>query len=293
MSKEPHLGRSRIALSSKPLNEGRIPTLCFDKLFRKALVRRPKSDEIANGEPATARLSAFGSLEGTELAGLAQLAGPPREFDRGDTVWQEDARLPSLFVLLEGWMVSRMSSGGRRDLTLKVHLPGDVLGLPSLAFATAAETTVAITPVKLCPLSMHSFGHLFETHPRVAAMMFLVSQQERVDLLDRLVAAQTASVVQRVAAFVCRLLDRVKRSYPDTADAFFLPMTRQHVADIVGTSLPQLTNALKELRAENILGWTNQLLTVVDIDALRAKAELPSRQLAANAHWLPPSSDES
>lgn len=240
-----------------------------------------------DGEPATARLSAFGSLEGTELAGLAQLAGPIRKLDRGQLLWRAGKRLPALFVLLDGWMVSSVSASNGRDVAVKVHLPGDVLGLPSLAFSQAAETTAALTSVEVRPLGLHSFGHLFEAHPRVAAMMFLVSQQERMLLMDRLVAAHTAAPRQRLAAFLWRLLERVQRSYPGTGDSFLMPLQAGHVADLIGVSASQLTDAVKQLRLNDVAGWTKGRVTILDVEALRAEAGLPARQLASDAHWLP------
>ncbi len=241
----------------------------------------------ADRESATARLSAFGSLEGTELAGLAQIAGPVRLLDPGDILWDAGKRLPALFILLDGWMISTVGAGIGRGVTVKVHLPGDVLGLPSLAFSEAAETTVALTPAKVRPLGFHSFGHLFEAYPRVAAMMFLVSQQERMLLMDRLVAAHIAGAKQRLATFFWQMLERVQRSYPGTADSFFLPIERDHVADLIGVGPSQLAAAVKELRRADIVGWTGGWLTVLDAEALRTEAGLPARQLASDAHWLP------
>lgn len=246
----------------------------------------PTPHDIFDGEAATARLSAFGSLEGTELVALAQLAGEERVLDRQEVLWEEGKRLPALFVLLDGWMISSVASRDRA-LTIKVHLPGDLLGLPSLAYAKAVETAVALTPAKLRPLALHSFGQLFEAHPRVAAIMFLVSQQERMVLTDRLVAAHTAGVTQRLARFLYQLLERVRRSFPATGDSFFLPLERDHVAQLIGTGSAQLAKAIKELRTANIVGWTGRWLTVIDLDALRTEADLPARELAEGAHWLP------
>ena len=218
--------------------------------------------------------------------GLSQLAGEERLLDRTERLWEEGRKLPAIYVLLDGWMISQVS-GRDRVVTIKVHLPGDVLGLPSLAYATAAETAVALTAARLRPLALHSFGQLFEAHPRVAAIMFMVSQQERMVLTDRLVAEHTASVRQKLAQFLCRILERVRRSFPDTGNSFYLPLDRNHVADLVGAKSAQLAKAIKELRAANVVGWTSGLVTIVDLDALRTEANLPDRELDRGAHWLP------
>lgn len=242
----------------------------------------------AEGATATARLSAFGSLDPTELAGLTQFGGSEQILGLGETLWKEGDRLPGLFVLLDGWMVSTMSTSASDSVTVKIHLPGDILGLPGLAFVRSPQHATALTRVRLLPISLASFGRLFSSHPRVAAIMFLVSQQERLELMDKLAARATSDVTQRLAAFVNGLHARVKHSFSDTGDAFPLPLRRRHVADLIGATLPQLTGALKTMRAENVFGWSDRLLTIIDPVALDARAGLPSRRLAQDSFWLPP-----
>ncbi|RYD21106.1 MAG: Crp/Fnr family transcriptional regulator, partial [Lysobacteraceae bacterium] len=211
-------------------------------------------DAVEKGGTATARLSAFGSLDRTELAGLTQLGGLEQVLGTGETLWKEGDRLPGLFVLLDGWMVSTMNTGASDPVTVKVHLPGDILGLPGLAFVRSPQQATTLTRVRLLPISLASFGRLFSSHPRVAAIMFLVSQQERLELMDKLAARATSDVTQRLAAFVNGLHSRVKHSFPDTGDAFHLPLSRRHVADLIGATLPQLTGALKTQRTDNVFG---------------------------------------
>lgn len=239
------------------------------------------------GEPATSRLGAFGALVGEEMDGLTHLAGEERTLDRGATLWVQGKRLPNLFILLDGWMASVVATGDGREMTAKIHLPGDLLGLPSIAFATATETITALTPTTLRPLALHSFGHLFEAHPRVAAMMFLVSQQERATLMDRLTSCQRGQPVHRVAAFFCQLLTRIRWSHPETTDSFFMPLGRQQVADLVGIGPSGLAAALDHLRGKNVMGWTRRTVTIADERALAALARLPERELVLDPHWFP------
>lgn len=210
-----------------------------------------------------------------------------RAVDRGETLWRQGQRLPSLYILLDGWMASTIRGADGCDLTFKVHLPGDLLGLPSLAFSAATESVTAITGAQLRPIPLHSFGHLFEAYPRIAAMMFVVSQQERTLLMDRLAVSYTGIVVQRVAAFFHLLLERVRRSFPETTYAFSLPLDRQHVADLVGVKVAQLAAALKQLHADNVLGWTGRTVTIADEEALAVIAQMPRRELVQDAHWFP------
>lgn len=236
---------------------------------------------------ATARLNAFGALEASELADLRAAAGPERVLGAEDTLWREGDRLPGLSLLVEGWAASTMSFGDGRRQMLKIHLAGDVLGMPSLAMTAAAETLVALSPVRVRSLPLYSLGHLFESHPRLAAMLFLVSQEERVHLMDRLASVGRTGATQRLAAVIVHLRDRVERSFPDTGDSFRLPITLEDLADLVGLDTGRTRQALDALREENLAGWSGDRMTILDLDALRRLSDLPARQVVDDPAWLP------
>ena len=123
-------------------------------------------------------------------------------------------------------------------------------------------------------------------------MMFLVSQQERMNLTDRLVLNASKNIEARLAALITQLRERVVRSYPDTGDAFHLPLTRRDLADLIGISVARLTNALMQLRTSEVLGWSHGLITIIDRGALEAIAKMPSRLIAQDALWFPTSGDD-
>lgn len=239
-----------------------------------------------DAEAAVSRLSAFGALDPGELAGLSEIAGPERVLSRGDILWREGDRLPGLFLLTDGWIASVREFENAR-LMIKAHMPGDLLGLPSLAFTRAGESAIALSEAIVRPLRLHSFGALFEAHPRVAAMTYMVSQQERMDLTDRMVRLQKGQPIARIAAMFAMLSERVSRAFPDGCEVQRLPLSNADLADLAGVSSAGLAAGLRTLREANILAWSRQRLTIFDAQALIALADLPHRKLAEDPHWMP------
>lgn len=241
----------------------------------------------ASDEPAVARLHAFGALGDSELAGLSEIAGPERALRRHDELWREGNRLPGLFLLVNGWMASIRDGGDGTRRLFKVHLAGDVLGLPSLAFEAAGETMSALTAATVRPLRLHSFGALFEAYPRLAAMTFMISQQERMELIDRLIDARRDDVTARIATTMILLSRRLEQLDPGSGGAYRLPLTNCDLADLVGISPSRLRSGIRVLRSANLLGWSGDRLTITDAEGLLRLADLPNRTIVEDSHWMP------
>ena len=237
----------------------------------------------------TVRLSAFGELTASELAALAGNGGAKREISKGETLWNEGDRLPGIYLLLDGWTASTISFGDGGRQFIKAHMPGDMLGFPDLALENAAETMTALTQASVIHLPLKSLRDLFENHPRIAAMLFLVSQEERVHLIDRLAAVARTSTIARVAAMIIQLHTRVLRSMPNAGDSFYLPLRQNDLADLVGVSTVHINRTLKQLDEMAILKWSRQRITIMNRDALQKCAGLPIRRLSHDQTWLPTS----
>ncbi|RZM33397.1 MAG: cyclic nucleotide-binding domain-containing protein, partial [Sphingomonas sp.] len=125
------------------------------------------------------RFTAFATLTLDDFTALAKLANGRRHFARGEFVCHEGDRPTGLFLLLKGWTASSMTFANGARILLKVHLPGDMLGMPSLALRESADTIVALTDVHIGVVSRDELGRLFEENARLAALLFLCSHETR------------------------------------------------------------------------------------------------------------------
>ncbi len=91
----------------------------------------------------------------------------------------------------------------------KVHIPGDILGAPSLASVSAVETLTAITDCTIKCIPLSRLGSIFAEYPRVGMSLFMSANKERIALMDLLAAVGRLSAIERLARFLMELHDRL------------------------------------------------------------------------------------
>ena len=246
-----------------------------------------RDDQAAIIASAVCRFTAFAPLSDEAMADLMALATGHREVGPGEYIAYEGEAPAGIFLLIAGWTASSIAfANGHRQL-VKVHLPGDLLGLPSIALSHAADSIVALTPAVIAPISHAALGRLFERSPRLAALLFMISQEERVMLMDRLASIGSTKAASRLAALLLQVHARVVRAQPGTGDAFDFPLLQSDVADMIGVTAVHLNRTAQALRAAKLLTWKRQRITIHDFPAMIRLAELPRRVVDSDPSWLP------
>ncbi len=134
---------------------------------------------------------------------------------------------------------------------------------------------------------MNSLGRLFEAAPRLGALLFLVSQEERVALMDRLASLGRSSALERLATLLLQIRDRVRRNDPAAPETFELPLKQTDLADLTGVTPAHLNRMLQELSEKDIAHWHRRTIEIIDLDTLRDLSGLPPRTISRDQSWLP------
>ncbi|HUD93361.1 cyclic nucleotide-binding domain-containing protein [Sphingobium sp.] len=110
------------------------------------------------------------TLQDVEIA--QNLAVSKRKVARGRVIRREGDEVSGVFFLMEGWVGSSiMLRNGRRQI-VKLHLPGDMLGFPSLALLASGESLEALTDTIVSFIPNTSLGRMFTESPRLAIGLF-------------------------------------------------------------------------------------------------------------------------
>lgn len=232
--------------------------------------------------------AAFGDLSEGETRALQRLAGASVRLSAGCDVRAEWGLRQGLFFLHEGWVLSSVDlpDGGRQ--ILKIHLPGDIMGAPGLAFDAPVETLATLTAAQVSPIPLPALGELFATAPRLGALLFLFAQEERVILMDRLTAVGRMDAEHSVAALLAHLHDRLTRHRPAAEVAVVrLPMTQLQIADALGLTSVHVSRVMRRLEKAGWVRRAGRMLELVDAARLREAVALPRRTLQRDPAWLP------
>lgn len=242
--------------------------------------------------PALVRLAAFADLSPQDLAALIPMAGKTREFKRGEQLLHEGDESRSLYLLLEGWTASTITLADGARQMLRVQLPGDMIGLPSLSVTQIPDTVTALTAVTASSVPLPALGQLFERSPRLGALLFLVSQHERVILMDHLTALGRVSAPGRLALLLLEFEGRVQSYATAAGDTIDLPLRQEDLADLIGTSHVHLSRIMAGFRRDGIISYNRRSITIRSKDELWKLAGLPKRVPSTDQDWLPRSKDD-
>ncbi len=238
------------------------------------------------------RFQEFGELTAAETAAVVALGDPPRHYARNQAIRREGEPVAEFFLLVSGWAISStlLPNGGRQ--ILKIHLPGDVLGSPSMCSDRAVESLTAATTASVSVVPLKRIGALMEAHPRVAGYFLLSVQRERVSLMDQLASMGRTPADARLAAFLLDLADRLAPTAAVEADGFDLCLTQEQVGDTLGLTPVHVNRMLRALVARNLIKRVGHRVAILDRAAMSMLAARPNRPLRTQLDWLPASRAE-
>ncbi|MFS0737697.1 Crp/Fnr family transcriptional regulator [Sphingomonas sp. 1P06PA] len=236
------------------------------------------------------RLSHYVALTAAENAALGRLEGQPRALKRGTILQQEHDRATDAYIVRQGWLHSYvLLDDGSRQI-LRLHLPGELAGASGVAFVKATESIAALTDVVICPFDKAALSRTFVDHPRLAALIYLISQAERVALTDRLASLGRTSAKARVAALLLDTLDRLRAMNPDLGPTIVFPLTQEEIGDATGLTAVHVNRMMRVLVEEGLIARSGTSLCLLDEQRLRRISNHVNRHADFDTSWLPPAS---
>jgi CRP/FNR family transcriptional regulator, anaerobic regulatory protein len=232
------------------------------------------------------RFCEFVTLSAAELGALAETTAGRREFRRRQPIALQGDPVCEVYLLRHGWVTSSIEVDFNRRQLVKIHLPGDIAGLPSIALPHAAETLLAVTPATVDVIPLERLGRLFERAPRLALTLFVHSQRDRIMLIDHLAAVGQTTAVQRVCALLLHVYRRLRLHGQCGEQLIEWPLSQEHMAQGLGLTAIHVNRTLRELRRKEIIGREGKSIRLLDIERLTELAALPDRAFVREPSWL-------
>ncbi|CAH0348738.1 MAG: Crp/Fnr family transcriptional regulator [Sphingobium sp.] len=233
------------------------------------------------------RLEKHIPLNEAERRALARLEESQRKVKRGVIIQRTNEPVNELFVLRHGRVMSYIILPDGSRQILRVYFPGDFIGSASTIYSKAPESLVALADSVLCPFDKAGLRVLLEEYPRVAALMFVLSQTERVALTDRLASLGRTSAKARVAAFLLDIVHRLRVMNDDVTDTFDLKLTQEEIGDAVGLTSVHVNRMVRQMEAEGLIARSDGLYTILDEKKLTEIGHYTDRYSDLNLDWLP------
>lgn len=172
---------------------------------------------------------------------------------------------------------------GTRQI-LRFHLPGDIVGLPLLAFAESPESVTAVTDARLAPIPRDRIAALLAQDSGLAVRMLALALAERVWLGNRLASIGRTSARTRIASLLCELFARVRQAHGSDADTIRIPLTQEEIGDATGLTAVHVNRMMRRLVGDGIIARNGNEVRVLDGNRLRSEANVLGRS-ATKLDW--------
>jgi CRP-like cAMP-binding protein len=191
-----------------------------------------------------------------------------REYEKGDTVFREAEPADRIYFVVEG-RVKIVKATGSRDLILEILDAGEPVGAVA-AFERRAfpATAIAMERSSLLSIPEREFFQLLETRPEMTRSL-LGGLTMRLMMMNKRLADMTGSVEVRAARLFLTLSERM--GVPRGEQAFIpLPLSRQELADLLGTTLETAIRLMSRWQKENVVLTERDGFLVAKAESLRA-----------------------
>jgi CRP-like cAMP-binding protein len=194
----------------------------------------------------------------------------PRRLEEGQHLFFESDPARFVYEIVSGVVrLTRLHKDGRRQV-IAFGFPGDLVGLPSNdrhSTECDAVTAAEIVAHRCDPLARPDRDPSLHSVIMAAALDEISMLQDHFLMLGRRLASE------KVAAFLCLLLDRIGEPL-GTYRLIRLPMNRSDIADYLGLTPETISRSITQFRGAKIIALEDaHTMIILDASRLRELAE--------------------
>jgi len=196
-----------------------------------------------------------------------------RQFRRGEYIFFEGDRPSSLYIVWEGKVKLVRHSSSGRDVVLAVvgtgRLLGDIALFQNCAYTSSAQ---ALDKTSILILRRDQVFQLMEKHPAISKGIIMDLSRRLHTVSDLVQSLAVDRVRQRIIRILLKLAKAAGKETPQGI-ILDIPLTRQDLADMTGTTVETAIRVMSELRKDHLVCTEQGRILICDIETLYMIAE--------------------
>lgn len=195
-----------------------------------------------------------------------------RDYQRGDYLWREGDASEWLTIVLKGQVkVVRHAEAG--DVILELFGEGEPVGAIAVYnYMPYPASAICLEPVTLLAIPRRDYFELLDRSPEFARAIIRELTRLTLALTRKLAELRGQKVDARIARLFLALAERMGRETPGGTE-IPLQLSRQEVADLVGTTVESAIRVLSRWGREHVLVTGEKHFVIPSRSRLEAIAE--------------------
>lgn len=210
------------------------------------------------------RAPLFRRLAAEDLERLARVA-LLRSWKKGETLFEEGDPSDNFLVVTSGRVkVFKVTPDGRH-LILEIFGPGDPVGAVAVYEERPYPATgIALEDAEAMAIPRRDFFALLDAHPTLVRGLLLAMTRRLVELTLRLAELTGGRVESRIARLFLKLAENLGAPAPEGGTFIPLPLSRQELADLIGTTIETCIRTMSRWGKEGIVETRSDGFTILD-----------------------------
>jgi CRP-like cAMP-binding protein len=194
-----------------------------------------------------------------------------RIIKKGDVIFKEGEHLNGVFCIKDGvCKVSKMSDNGRNQIISLIQ-KGNILGERSLISDEISNlTAIALSDMEVCFIPKEEIIRDLEKNPNFTLDLLKTMANSLKNADNLVVGMAQKSVKQRLAETLLLLQTKFDTN---NDGAINIQLSREDIANIIGTATESAIRLLSELKKKNIIGFVGKDITILDEKELEKIAQ--------------------
>ncbi|MFT6092053.1 MAG: CRP-like cAMP-binding protein [Sulfitobacter sp.] len=214
------------------------------------------------------KLGAFVALSGDEMSVLDGLHKRGRTFVAGRDLVHQGQSDQAAYILISGWACSyKLLTDGQRQI-IDFQIPGDFLGLRSVALYISDQTIEPVTDIEVTEVNVSGLMKAFADTPRLATAVLWAASRDEAMVVEHLVNIGRRDAAERTAHFLLELGARLSLVGMGSKAGYACPLNQYLMADALGLSAVHVNRVLRTLRESGMVTVRDGFVTFDDYDRL-------------------------
>ncbi|MGB3555274.1 MAG: Crp/Fnr family transcriptional regulator [Jannaschia sp.] len=233
------------------------------------------------------KMSHYIDLDDANVDHLEQLEKSEKNFGKNVEIYRAGDSTGDLFVVKSGWLFSYTDLPDGRRQIVKLHHPGDIVGMADLPVIHATTATMTVEDVCLCPFPKSGLDVILRDSPRLTALLLSVSLRDQVVFTDLLRAMGRMSAKERIGYLLLDLLARLRITNTSMTDTIRLPLNQSQIGDYLGLTNVYVSKTLINMEKEGYIRRNGNEVQIVRRDDLVELTDFSDRYEVMDTSWFP------
>ncbi|NND69868.1 MAG: fumarate/nitrate reduction transcriptional regulator Fnr [Halioglobus sp.] len=213
------------------------------------------------------------ALESHDIEQLDEIIQRSKPLQKGQHLYREGDEFQSVFAVRSGSIKAYKTTDDGREQVTGFYFPGEILGMDGISKNEHASSAKALETAAVCEIPFASLEKLSAAVPTLQRHFFQLMSREITEdqLLITLLSKNSAD--ERIAALMLSISARNARRKL-SATQFRLPMSRVDIGNYLGLTVETVSRVFSRMQKMEVLKVDNKEIEIVDLDGVRAMANV-------------------